>query len=71
MPKGDSRRFWHNPDVGGQYSERTQTMSMAIYDAVQANNLPFANQLAFLLTSIGFGLPFCFLRLRQKTEENI
>ena len=56
--------------VAGNIPGRTQTMSMAIYDAVQANNLPLANQLALLLTSIGFGLLFFVLRLRRTTEEN-
>jgi molybdate transport system permease protein len=55
--------------VAGNIPGRTQTMSMAIYDAVQANNLPRANELALLLTSIGFGLIFLVLRLRKKADE--
>lgn len=52
--------------VAGNIPGRTQTLSMAIYDAVQANDITRANELAFLLTSIGFGLLFFVLRLRQK-----
>ncbi|MBN1450748.1 MAG: molybdate ABC transporter permease subunit [Anaerolineales bacterium] len=55
--------------VAGNIPGRTQTLSMAIYDAVQANNLSLANQFALLLTSIGFGLIFFVLRLRQKADE--
>jgi molybdate transport system permease protein len=56
--------------VAGNIPGRTQTMSMAIYDAVQANNLSRANELALILSSIGFGLLFFVLRLRQKTDEH-
>jgi molybdate transport system permease protein len=56
--------------VAGNIPGRTQTMSMAIYDAAQANNIPLANQLALVLTSIGFGLIFLVIRLRKKEEEN-
>jgi hypothetical protein len=56
--------------VAGNIPGRTQTLSMAIFDAVQANNLPRANELALILTSIGFGLLFFVLRVRQKTEES-
>lgn len=55
--------------VAGNIPGRTQTLSMEIYDAVQANNLPRANELALLLTSIGFGLIFLVLRLRKKADE--
>lgn len=57
--------------VAGNIPGRTQTLSMAIYDAVQANNLPRANELALILTSIGFGLLFFVLRVRQKNEGSI
>ena len=56
--------------VAGNIPGRTQTMSMAIYDAVQANNLSRANELALILSSIGFGLLLFVLRLRQKADEN-
>lgn len=56
--------------VAGNIPGRTQTMSMAIYDAAQANNIPLANQFALILTSIGFGLVFLAIRLRQKGEND-
>jgi molybdate transport system permease protein len=56
--------------VAGNIPGRTQTLSMAIYDAVQSNNLSRANELALLLTSIGFGLLFLVLRLRQQKEKD-
>jgi molybdate transport system permease protein len=56
--------------VAGNIPGRTQTMSMAIYDAVQANNMPLANELAIVLTTIGFGLLFIVLRLRQKIKQD-
>jgi molybdate transport system permease protein len=56
--------------VAGSIPGRTQTMSMAIYDAVQANNISQANQLALILSSIGFGLIFFVIRLRHKADEN-
>jgi molybdate transport system permease protein len=56
--------------VAGNIPGRTQTMSMAIYDATQANNISQANQLALVLTSIGFGLIFLIIRLRQKGESD-
>lgn len=55
--------------VAGNIPGRTQTMSMAIYDAAQANNLPLANQLALILSSIGFGLIFVVVRLRQTRDD--
>jgi molybdate transport system permease protein len=56
--------------VAGNIPGRTQTLPMAIYDAVQANDLSRANELAILLTFIGFGLLFLVLRLRQRVSEN-
>jgi molybdate transport system permease protein len=55
--------------VAGNIPGKTQTMSMAIYDAAQANNLPLANQLALILSSIGFGLIFIVVRIRQVTDD--
>lgn len=55
--------------VAGNIPYKTQTMSMAIYDATQANNLPLANQLALILSAIGFGLIFIVVRLRQTTDD--
>ncbi len=57
--------------VAGNIPGKTQTMSMAIYDAAQANNISQANQLALILTSIGFGLTFLVIRLRQKADETL
>lgn len=55
--------------VAGNIPGRTQTMTMAIYDAVQANNLNQANQLALILSSIGFGLLFIVIKIRQNGEN--
>ena len=52
--------------VAGNIPGRTQTLSMAIYDAVQANNLARANGLALLLTGIAFGMLFLVLRLNRR-----
>lgn len=56
--------------VAGNIPGRTQTMTMAIYDAVQANDIARANQLALMLTIVGFGLIFVVLRLKKKGDEN-
>lgn len=56
--------------VAGNIPGRTQTMSMAIYDRVLANDVAGANQLAAILTAIGFGLLFLVLRLRQRGAAN-
>jgi molybdate transport system permease protein len=42
--------------VAGNIPGRTQTLSMAIYDAVQANDMPRANSLALLMSMIAFGV---------------
>jgi molybdate transport system permease protein len=55
--------------VAGNIPFRTQTMSMAIYDATQANNIAYANQLALILSSIGFGLIFIVVRLRRTAKD--
>ncbi len=52
--------------VAGNIPGRTQTLAMAIYDAVQANNLPRANSLALLLTCLAFGLLFMALWLNRR-----
>ncbi|HEX9617841.1 MAG TPA: molybdate ABC transporter permease subunit [Anaerolineales bacterium] len=52
--------------VAGNIPGRTQTLSMAIYDAVQANNLARANGLALLLTGMAFGMLFLVLRLNRR-----
>jgi len=57
--------------VAGNIPGKTQTMAMAIYDATQANNISLANQLALILSSIGFGLIFLVIRLRRKADESV
>jgi molybdate transport system permease protein len=52
--------------VAGNIPGRTQTLSMAIYDAVQANDLARANGLALLLMGIAFGLLLMVLRLNRR-----
>lgn len=52
--------------VAGNIPGRTQTLSMAIYDAVQANDLAKANSLALLLATIAFGLLFLVLRFNRR-----
>jgi len=52
--------------VAGNIPGRTQTLSMAVYDAVQANDINGANSLALLLTTIGFGLIFLVFWIRQR-----
>jgi molybdate transport system permease protein len=52
--------------VAGNIPGRTQTLSMAIYDAVQANDLSRANGLALLLVGLAFGLLFLVLRLNRR-----
>jgi molybdate transport system permease protein len=49
--------------VAGNIPGRTQTMSMALYDAVQANALTRANQMVILLTMVTFAGLFIALRL--------
>ena len=56
--------------VAGNIPGRTQTMAMAIFDRVQANDSAGANQLAVILTSIGFGLLFLVIRLRERGSAN-
>ena len=56
--------------IAGNIPGRTQTMTMAIYDAVQASNTARANQLALILSTIGFGLIFLVLRLRQNVNDS-
>ena len=57
--------------VAGNIPGRTQTLAMAIYDAVQANDLARANSLALLLTGIAFGLLFLVLRLNRQIVGNM
>lgn len=52
--------------VAGNIPGRTQTLAMAIYDAVQANDMARANGLALLLTGIAFGLLGAVLWLNRR-----
>lgn len=54
--------------VAGNIPGRTQTLPMAIYDSLQAGNLQQANQQAFLLASLAFGLLLLVLWLRRLFE---
>ena len=55
--------------VAGNIPGRTQTLSMALYDAVQANNTLLANQLVLLLSSIAFGVLFVAMRLSKTISQ--
>lgn len=52
--------------VAGNIPGRTQTLAMAVYDAVQANEIARANALVALLTAVTFGLLFVALRVGQQ-----
>jgi molybdate transport system permease protein len=51
--------------VAGNIPGHTQTMPMAIYDAVQTNNIFLANELTVILSIVVFLLLLIILRLRQ------
>jgi molybdate transport system permease protein len=55
--------------VAGNIPGRTQTLSMAIYDAVQANDLRRANALVLLMSIAAFGLLFIVLRLNRHIAQ--
>jgi molybdate transport system permease protein len=55
--------------VAGNIPGQTQTLSMAVYDAVQANNLARANQLTFLLSGLAFGVLYLSLLLNRRFEQ--
>lgn len=55
--------------VAGNIPGRTQTMAMAIYDAVQANRVAEANQLTLVLTVTAFGLLFLVLRITRQALD--
>jgi molybdate transport system permease protein len=52
--------------VAGNIPGRTQTLSMAIYDAVQANDSVSANELALTMTIVALGLLFTALRISNR-----
>jgi len=51
--------------VAGNIPGRTRTLSMAVYDAVQTNDMALANQLVLLLTLLAFGGLFVVMRLNK------
>ena len=44
--------------VAGNIPQKTQTISIAIYDAVQANNIPLANTLVLIITAFSISVLF-------------
>jgi len=56
--------------VAGDIPGRTQTLSMALYDAVQANNTLKANELVFLLSGIAFGVLLIAMRLSRAEPQH-
>lgn len=52
--------------VAGNIPGRTQTLAMAIYDAVQANNMAAANVFALILITIAFGMLSITLWLNRR-----
>lgn len=57
--------------VAGNIPRRTQTMPMAIYDAVQLNNHSAANQYVLLLTVVAGLMLFGFMRLTQARAREL
>jgi molybdate transport system permease protein len=55
--------------VAGNIPGRTQTLSMALYDAVQTNDSVRANNLVLLLTIIAFVVLFISLRLSRSLSS--
>jgi molybdate transport system permease protein len=56
--------------VAGNIPGRTQTLPMAIYDAVQANNMEMANQYVLILSVIVGVLLFGVMSLTQRRTTN-
>ncbi len=56
--------------VAGNIPGRTQTLPIAIYDALQAGDLERANQMALLLTLLAFGLLLIVMWLRRVFETH-
>lgn len=56
--------------VAGNIPGRTQTLSMALYDAVQTNNTQEANGLVILLSVIAFGGLFIALQLSRSISQS-
>ena len=55
--------------VAGNIPGRTQTLPLAIYDLVQANQMPQANGAVLLMTAIAFGLLFAVNRLEKRYDR--
>ena len=55
--------------VAGNIPGRTQTLSMALYDAVQTNDSVRANNLVLLLSIIAFAVLFISLRLSRSLSS--
>jgi len=56
--------------VAGNIPGRTQTLSMALYDAVQTNNTQQANGLVLLLSAIAFGVLIIALSLSRTISQS-
>lgn len=52
--------------VAGNIPGHTQTLAMALYDAVQANRLDLANRLTLLLSLLSFLLLYVSLLLNRR-----
>lgn len=52
--------------VAGNIPGKTQTLAMAIYNAVQANNMAAANGFALILIAIAFGMLSITLWLNRR-----
>jgi molybdate transport system permease protein len=55
--------------VAGNIPGRTQTLSMAIYDAVQANDVPRANSLVLLMSMLAFGVLAIVMWMNRQISE--
>lgn len=55
--------------VAGNIPGRTQTLSMALYDAVQSNDITKANELVFILSTLAFGVLFAALALSRSINN--
>jgi len=55
--------------VAGNIPGRTQTLSMAIYDAVQANDVSRANSLVLLMSVIAFGVLSIVMWMNRRISE--
>ncbi len=56
--------------VAGNIPGRTQTLSLALYDAVQTNNTRGANELVLLLSVIAFGVLSVALQLSRSISQS-